>query len=76
MIFCIEWSTGADYNGEYVPSLDPTADGLFRRTRRSRHRVTRRKIDRLISIVLGTENFVDLPNYLSKSKAENSDGVG
>jgi hypothetical protein len=21
MIFRIEWSTGADYNGEYVPSL-------------------------------------------------------
>jgi len=29
----------------------------------------------LISIVLGTENFVDLPNSLSNSKAENSDGV-
>jgi hypothetical protein len=66
MIFCIEWSIGG---------FDPTADGLFRRTKRSRYRVTRRKIDRLISIVLGTENFVDLPNSLSKSKAENSDGV-
>jgi len=75
MIFCIEWSISADYNWEYVPSFDPTADGLFRRTRRSRYRMTRRKIDRLISIVLGTENFVDLPNSLSNSKAENSDGV-
>jgi hypothetical protein len=35
MIFCIEWSISADYNCEYVPSFDPTADGLFRRTRRS-----------------------------------------
>jgi hypothetical protein len=29
MIFCIEWSISADYNCEYVPSFDPTADGLF-----------------------------------------------
>jgi len=33
------------------------------------------KIDRLISIVLETENFADRPNLTSKSKAENSDGT-
>jgi hypothetical protein len=42
----------------------------------SRHRGTRRKIDQLISIVLGTESFVGLQISLSKSKAENSDGAG
>jgi len=33
------------------------------------------KKDRLISIVLETENFADRPNLASKSKAENSDGT-
>ncbi len=35
-----------------------------------------RKIDRLISIVIGTENFVDRPNSLLKSRAQIFDGPG
>jgi hypothetical protein len=33
------------------------------------------KIDRLVSIVVGTENFADRSSFASKSKAQNSDGV-
>jgi hypothetical protein len=33
------------------------------------------KIDRLVSIVIGTENFVDGPNSPSESIAENFDGA-
>jgi len=33
------------------------------------------KVDRLILIVLETENFADRPNFASKSRAENHDGV-
>jgi hypothetical protein len=33
------------------------------------------KVDRLILIVLETENFAGRPNFASKSRAENHDGV-